>query len=176
MILKSLYGTQLWGVIRYFGNEDLTEIFEISSRYYIYNLDVIAADGKITNIYTYFPYKNTSCGEYATYDLLGSCNIENIGELFPEKIPLNYGCVIKFMAYPMIPYVLNINADREKPGEAGLEVTMVYVLGQRINFTEMYIPHSHKFWGYKDLEGKYHFMFGSLYDKQCDVWQCISYC
>lgn len=175
-ILNSLYGKELWNsrglyLVVYFGQEDISEIFRICWDYYIFNVNVLAAINNTFGVYTFFPYKNNLCGKYDSYELLQNCgNSSELVEMYPEKIPNDVnGCEIRMMAYPMIPYVINLKANREKASKAGLEVTIVHVLSQRMNFTTKYIPHNHSFWGFKDLSNKYQFMFGSLYNKECDL-------
>lgn len=140
-IWKSLYRTQLWNsrgnyLVAYIGQDTIHEIFNTSWQYYIYNINVITLKNKFeAEIYTYYPYKNNLCGQFLNVELLNICS-NNMSDIFPPKIPLDLrGCKLKMMAYPMIPYVLNINASREKSAKAGIEIAIIHVLSQRMNFT-----------------------------------------
>lgn len=140
-ILKSLYGTQLWNsrgnyIIAYIGQGRIDDIFSTSWQYYIYNINVVTLkDNFQAELYTFYPYKNNLCGQFLKTELLASCS-KNMGDIFPPKIPLDLGgCKLRMMAYPMIPYVLNLNASREKAAKAGIETAIIHVLSKRMNFT-----------------------------------------
>lgn len=147
-------------------NEEINQFFLLSWERYVTNINVIANNGKI---YTYFPFADKTCGENITYELVSTCLSETVN-MFPPKIPLNMnGCNLRIMAFPMIPYVIDIDSSRNEPNLAGLEITILNALSEKMNFTQIYVPCPYKSWGFKDSTGKYQMMFKSLFNNETDI-------
>lgn len=70
----------------------------------------------------------------------------------------------------MIPYIINVNEDREEPSKAGLEVTVLHTIAKKMNFKENYLHCPHPSWGSMNEDtGKYTYMFGSMFDNETDI-------
>lgn len=84
-------------LVGYYGIEDIDEIFKISWKYYVININVVAIENGVPNIFTYFPYSNKSCHEYKEYEILSNCEDLEKDQIFPQKIPLDlHGCEVRY--------------------------------------------------------------------------------
>lgn len=144
-VLNILYNKQFLNpkakyIVFYSGEEQLENIFQIAWRYNIVDIDVI----KNNIFYTYFPYGKSNCSQNITSEIIGNCSY-SINEMFPNKISGNLnGCVVNMLTLPYIPYVINISNTRKNPAEAGIEVTIMEYVSEKLNFTAAYSKELHE--------------------------------
>lgn len=99
-LLSQLAKSVLWNsrgkfLVAYFGDDNLLgQIFNISWTYFVFNINVVVPNHSDTNIFTFFPYHNKTCGQYTNYNLLSNCD-DNLDNIFPVKIPFDlHGCEV----------------------------------------------------------------------------------
>lgn len=144
--------------------KEMDKIFQITWKYLIFNIAVIFG----TDVYTFYPFQRNNCAQYKTYENISSCG--HLTGVFPNKIPSDlFGCEVKLMPYIIPPYVTNLDAPRNDPALAGVEITIVNTIANRMNFTEKYTKSSYVHWGYKFKDGTYNLMFKALFNKEIDV-------
>lgn len=177
-----LYNSVYWNsnanfLLAYDGSmDDLDEIFKITWYYFALHLSVLVKNGTTVNVYTFFPYNDERCGTYETYEQISTLDTIEYDDIFPDKIPLQVnGCDVRMLAYWMPPYVINLNAPREKAELAGIEVTSVHVISKRMNFTEVYLYNPYAHWGHKYDDGHYTFMYKDLLDRKIDLIYGFTY-
>lgn len=90
--------------------------------------------------------------------------------LYPDKIPIDLrGCPIKLTGVRIMPYVLDITTSKDNPRTAGLEVTIIYNIFKKMNFTQIYVPNTYPHWGYMLPNGKFTMTYKSLQEKSVDI-------
>lgn len=172
IIYNSLYwNSQANFLIANYGNvNDIDKILTISWKYNVLNINVITEYNYDVHIYTFFPYKNNICAKYDKYENISTCDTIGINEIFPSKIPPDlHGCEVKAMVYRILPYVINVNATRENPREAGIEVTIFHTISKIMNFSVNYINNPYAHWGYRYNDGTYTFMYKTLFEHRTDL-------
>lgn len=151
-------------LILYNETTELRKVFQEAWKYYIINLTIIVSTNSSIDMYTYFPYSL----ETLTPKHLGKCNRNIVA--FPEKVPKYFQDLkLNIMAYPISPYVIKTNETRSNPNKAGLEVTILNAVAEKLNLSQKYVPNPYPHWGFRYLNSTYSFMYNSLYKKEVDI-------
>lgn len=168
-LLENISKYGLWNsrgkFLLYFGEDvKLEQIFKVTWDYNIYNLAII----KDNNIYINFPFKNGSCGTNNNPEIISNC--EEIQEIYPEKIPNDLlKCPVRLLAFTLEPFVINTTVSRENAQLAGIEVTIIHAVSQKMNFKEVYLKNPYYVWGSKLPNNSYTHMYGMLQRKETDI-------
>jgi hypothetical protein len=103
------------------------------------------------NVYTWFPYHPSQCGQVKEVDLLdqwvlkGNGNFRTNVNLFPSKVPNNFhGCPLVIAPVERIPFVKLTNTHIDSRGDIsyiyeGLEIEYVLLLTKAMNITPIFL-------------------------------------
>jgi hypothetical protein len=103
------------------------------------------------NIYTWFPYDPSQCGEVKGVELLDQWMLNGNGgfrrnvNLFPSKIPSNFrGCPLTIAPVTRIPFVKLTNMKTDPRGHTtytyeGIEIEYVSLLSKAMNITPIFL-------------------------------------
>lgn len=169
-ILLSLKYLSIWDasstrfILHFEEDVNLNSAFQVCWDYFIINVIVV----KNMGIYSYFPYN--SCTKNISSELVASLrDLENY-DIFPNKIPLNLrGCVVKIAAVVVIPLVIDTTEPRDNPLKSGIEVTILNIIAQHMNFTEFYLQNNSLYWGYSADEEIYDPLHKMLHTRDIDI-------
>lgn len=132
---KQFLHTRAKHILKLDSNDRPEEIFKTTWDFNLMYVDLIF--NKNSNIYTFFPYKNSNCGQKIIPEVIGSCNDKKI---MTKNFSMNLkGCNVKMLTVPYIPYVLDYTKDRHDPKQAGIEITIMEAIAEKLNFSALYI-------------------------------------
>lgn len=144
---------------------DIDELFQAAFKHYVINLSVLTKDMKV---YTYYPITSASCGENVSKEPIHDCasNATTL-DLFPRKLFKQfYGCKIRALCLPLLPYVI----DPRHATNPGFEVVLFREVAKRLNLTIELVSHKERRWGTKLGNGHYSDMFGLLEARKGDIF------
>lgn len=151
--------------------EMLVQIFEIAWDYYILNINALLLVNNTVDVYTYFPFNNKNCKPNLMPKMVQFAVDKNDNNMYPYKVPHNLqACKINMLAIIIPPYVMNPWKDPTCPGVSGIEVTILHVIAKQLNFTENYLKHDWKNWGFRLPNGTYTGLYTYLLTRKADLF------